>query len=159
MKFLIKSNTLASDLNNEFYSCIEDLLEDDLVQQMRLFKQHCNTNCLDHCIYVAYFSYVICKTFGFDFSSAARGGLLHDLFLYDWRTTKLNRGKHAFRHPQIALDNAKTILDLNLIEQDIIKKHMWPLTIIPPRYKEAFIICMVDKYCAILEILDYYINK
>jgi uncharacterized protein len=91
---------------------------------------------------------------GLDYVAAARGGLLHDLFLYDWRVAELERGKHAFRHPGIALENAKRIFTLNKIEQDIIEKHMWPLTIKPPMYYESLIVCIVDKYCATLEIVN-----
>jgi uncharacterized protein len=40
---------------------------------------------------------------------------------------------------------------LNDIEKDIIEKHMWPLTLKLPKYKEAFIVSFVDKYCAFME--------
>ena len=46
------------------------------------------------------------------------------------------------------------ITDLTEKEQDIILKHMWPVTLILPKYKESFIITFVDKYCAIQETLD-----
>ena len=49
--------------------------------------------------------------------------------------------------------------DLNKKEKDIIIKHMWPLTIIPPRYIESFIITLVDKYCALKESYNYYSGK
>ena len=34
------------------------------------------------------------------------------------------------------------------MEKDIILKHMWPLTIIPPRYLESFIVSIIDKIVA-----------
>ncbi|MHC9000559.1 hypothetical protein [Enterococcus bulliens] len=37
------------------------------------------------------------------------------------------------------------------MERDIIIKHMWGATIAPPKYKESYIVTMVDKYCAIKE--------
>lgn len=54
---------------------------------------------------------------------------------------------------------------LTPIEEDIIGHHMWPLTPMPPRSKEAYIVCLVDKWCSLketfhqttdLEILTYY---
>ena len=79
--------------------------------------------------------------------------MLHDFYFYDWRNKNVEGQKkfHAMRHPNIALTNAKDIFDLNDLETDIIKKHMWPMTIIPPSYLESFIVTLVDKYCATAE--------
>jgi uncharacterized protein len=38
-------------------------------------------------------------------------------------------------------------------EQEIIKKHMWPLTIVPPTCREAWIVSMADKWCSTLETI------
>ena len=51
------------------------------------------------------------------------------------------------------------IFDLNKIEQDAILKHMWPLTPIPPRYKESFIITIADKYATYKENIDHIKRK
>jgi uncharacterized protein len=93
---------------------------------------------------------------GWDHRAAARGGLLHDLFLYDWRTTTLDRGRHGFVHPRLALENASRIYSLNELEKDIIMKHMFPLTLQPPKYKESLVVCMVDKFCAVEETFNKY---
>ena len=76
--------------------------------------------------------------------------MLHDFFLYDWHD-KNHPKLHGFKHPYIALENAKERYDLSTKEEDIIKKHMFPLTLIPPRYKESYIICLADKICSLLE--------
>lgn len=39
-------------------------------------------------------------------------------------------------------------------EVDIIKKHMWPLTLVPPRYPESLIVCLVDTYCTVRDYLQ-----
>lgn len=85
--------------------------------------------------------------------------MLHDLFLYDWRKKRPDgKGFHAFRHPKIALNNSLLIFNLNKKEQDIILKHMWPLTVIPPRYIESFIISSMDKYSALKESYNHYLK-
>lgn len=84
-----------------------------------------------------------------------RGALLHDYFLYDWHDkdhVKIHR-LHGFYHPGIALDNALKEYSLNPRQADIIKKHMWPLTIVPPMCREAWIVTMADKYCSLLETM------
>lgn len=86
-----------------------------------------------------------------------RGALLHDYFLYDWHHHKHDRGlwnMHGFSHPRTALKNAGREYRLSPREQDIIKKHMWPLTIVPPLCREAWIVTAADKYCSFLETVE-----
>ncbi len=141
----------------EFMDCIEDLLELDEVKRLDEYFQHCNTSRLQHCLNVAYYSYLMARAFNFDYRSAARAGMLHDLFWYDWRVEKTPQ-LHAFYHPKNALENAEKIAELNNIERDAIVKHMWPLTLSFPRYKESYIVTLSDKYCACIEIVNQYYN-
>ena len=52
----------------------------------------------------------------------------------------------------------KTIVDLGGKVKDVIVKHMWPLTVKLPKYKESYIVTFVDKYCATVEFFKY-LNK
>jgi len=122
---------------------------------MKEFKQHYDTSCFEHCKNVAYYSYLICKKYNLDYVSVSRAGMLHDLFLYDWRTKQDGRkGLHAFTHPKTAFENASKLFDLNEKEKDIILKHMWPVTIAFPKSFEGFILTFVDKYCAMSETAE-----
>lgn len=151
---------IANTETTEFDSIIKDLVENKTVQKMKNYRQHYDTSCFEHCKNVAYYSYLICKKYNLDYVSAARAGMLHDLFLYDWRTKEDGRkGFHGFRHPRIALNNASELFELNVKEQDIILKHMWPITVVFPKYKESYIITLVDKYCAIQESIKAYKSK
>jgi len=51
------------NINNEFefYSIIEDLINNETVCKMKNFRQHYNTSTYEHCFNVAYFSYIVCK--------------------------------------------------------------------------------------------------
>ncbi len=153
---------LAYILNNaEYCSIVQDILENETVQEMKKYRQHYNTSTYDHCLEVSYISYKICKKFNLDYKSMARAAMLHDLFLYDWRKSQRDveiEGLHAFVHPKIALQNASKIFDLNDKEKDIIVKHMWPLTLPFPKYRESFIITLVDKYSALHESFIHYKN-
>ena len=71
---------------------------------------------------------------------------MHDLFYYDWRTTKFDLGTHAFIHPRVALRNAEKITPLNKKEKDIILKHMFGATLATPRYPESLIVSLVDDF-------------
>lgn len=144
---------------DEFYLHINDLLEENIVQELDNHIQHCSSSRLKHSIDVAYTSFIIAKLFRWDARSTARGGLLHDLYLYDWREKNHGSTNHASHHPKVALDNARTIASLNVIEEDIIVKHMWLVTLTPPKYKEGFIVTFVDKYCAVREFITGVVQK
>ena len=121
------------------------------------FIQHGNTTVFLHCIGVAYVSLKIMKVFKIKAKQRelVRSALLHDYFLYDWHNGRFQTGKlHGTSHPKIAMDNAIRDFHINKNEQDNIKKHMWPLTIVPPTKKEGWIIVMADKYCAIYEMIN-----
>lgn len=157
-KELITYNSVSI---REFEEIISDLVKNETVQKMKNYKQHYETTCFEHCKMVAYYCYLICKKYKLDYVSATRAGMLHDLFLYNWRVRENGRkGLHAFTHPKTALENASKLFNLNEKERDIILKHMWPVTFFSiPKYKESFIITFVDKYCAIKESIAAYKSR
>lgn len=145
--------------DEEYLSYIEDLLETPEVQKLADFVQHYHSTRLDHSISVSYYSYKLAKKWNGDARAIARAGLLHDLFYYDWRTTKFDEGSHAYMHPRIAVENASKLTELSDLEKDIIIKHMWGATLALPRYKESYIVTMVDKYCAVKEALSPAVSQ
>ena len=141
----------------EYRQIVADILANSEFQRLKEFFHH-NSSIYEHAEIVSYLSYRVCKYLNLDHVSAARGGLLHDFFLYDWRNhdePDLHRDKfHGIEHPRIALQNSEKHFRLNEVERDIILKHMWPLTLMPPRYRESFVVTFVDKYVASREFLD-----
>ena len=139
----------------EYIEYVRDILENEQFCSMKNFIQHGETTCLTHSINVSYLSYLFCKAHHLNAKAAARGGLLHDLFLYNWHNYRRQKGErmHGFEHPRKALKNAESLFLLDDIERNIILRHMWPLTITPPKYKEALSVIYYDKYCSILEAL------
>jgi len=157
------SKVVLSDFSNplavEYNEYIKDLINLDDVKKLDSYVQHAQTSRLQHSVNVSYYSYLICKRLHLNSRSAARAGLLHDLFLYDWHTEKQPEGLHAYAHPKVALRNAKKIADLNSIEEDAIVNHMFPVTITFPRYFESYVVSMVDKCCAVLEVCGQFSGK
>lgn len=136
-----------------YSECISDLITHESVKSIKNYIQHGHTNCLEHSLYVSYTSFVIAKRLGLDYKSAARGAMLHEFFLYDWHEKGNSEGLHGFSHARVALRNATKHFELNAIEQEIIAKHMWPLTLSPPGKKEAWVVTLADKYCTIMETI------
>ncbi len=119
------------------------------------FIQHGDTTVYSHQISVAKKSIELAEKYNLDvdMNSMIRGALLHDYFLYDWHDGKRERMIHGFTHPMKAYLNAKSELGLNKIERDIIVKHMFPLTPLPPKYLESWIVTYSDKYVSLVETL------
>ncbi|MBD5545720.1 MAG: HD domain-containing protein [Lachnospiraceae bacterium] len=122
--------------------------------------QHGNMSVRQHSIDVAQCSLKISRKLPFHFEEKdlVRGALLHDYFLYDWHNKKVKlkdirefHKLHGFTHPITALKNAKKEFELTKRQEDIIRKHMWPLTIKPPACREAWVVTLADKYCSLLE--------
>ncbi|MCD6499442.1 MAG: cobalamin-dependent protein [Deltaproteobacteria bacterium] len=143
-------------LDEEYESIVSDILQNDTFLRLKSFRHH-TSSIFEHVQVVSYIAYRVCKRLGVDYRSAARGGLLHDFFLYDWHNhdlPELAKDKnHGWEHPKIALRNAARYFSLNAIERDIILRHMWPFTLVPPQYVESYAVCLVDKYVTTKEYL------
>ena len=143
------------DIRTEFISLIRPIIENEKVKRMDKYIQHGSTSCLEHCIAVAYVSFYIAKKFHIccDDISLIRDALLHDYFLYDWHVKDENHKWHGFRHAKKALENASRDFELTPIEMDIIVKHMFPLNIKLPKYRESCIVSLADKICSSYETI------
>lgn len=135
-------------------------------QAMKQFTQHGETTVFEHCVSVAKFSLLIAyfleKTLKIevDKDSLVRGALLHDYFLYDWHDkTVKGRRIHGFTHPTTARKNADRDFVLNDLERDIISKHMFPVTPLPPMHRESVIVNLADKWCALCETLKLDVSS
>ena len=146
-------NPNAWHQDQDYLNIVDDLLQHDEVQQLAQYTQHHFSNRLRHSISVSYQSYTIAKKIGADAEATARAGLLHDMFYYDWRVTKFEEGSHAYVHPRIALQNARKITHISDKEADIIVKHMFGATIALPKYRESWIVSIVDDFAAVNEYL------
>lgn len=135
----------------EFRKAATTVLAFPDVTRLSQYPHHRGKTRLDHVKEVAHLSFLLGRRLSLDGDAIIRGALLHDLFFYDW----LREGPrlHGFRHHTIALNNARRITRLSQKEEDIIKKHMWPLTLVPPRYMESLVVSLVDTYCSTRDYL------
>lgn len=129
-------------------------LRSEGVLQMKTFCHHGSVSTYQHCMRVAWQSFRMNRALhlGADEPSLVRAALLHDYFGYDWHNTSNN--KHAVNHPCLAEERAHAEFELSDKERNAIAAHMWPLppTRVPAS-REAWIICMADKLCALQETL------
>lgn len=143
----ISYKTRLENLKFSFFNSISHIVEDPDFQQTKNLRQHGWGSRYDHLIRVAWASYRLCSLLGLDEEAAARGGVLHDYYLYESSTVS----GHWKNHPAAALALADMSFPLGQKEVDIIISHMWPLSPVMPRSPEAYIVSAVDTLSACLE--------
>lgn len=150
---LTKLQVVSKEDKELFKRCVKRLDEETNFRKLREYKHHIHTTTYEHSIAAAYISVYICRTIGFkcDIEKLIYAALLHDYYLYDCHEGSIKF--HFIKHPKISLENAKRDWKLNKVQEDIIRRHMFPCTLIPPIYKESILVNIVDKICALYELI------
>lgn len=134
--------------------CLCGIIDTPQAQSMKTFIQHGHITTYTHVLNVVCMSCLMDRNLHAhsDKHSLIIGAFLHDFYLYDWHDRSSNDGLHGFKHPLRALEKAQRQFALNPKEKNIIVSHMWPLTITHiPKCREAAIVCLSDKICALYE--------
>ena len=133
--------------NYEFNNLITPIISNKEYQKTKEIEHH-GVNRYDHMLRVSYYSYKITKLCHLDYKSATRAALLHDFFLEDYNDKK---AKILVNHPKIALENSLKYFELNDLEKDIIKTHIFPIGKNVPHYLESWIVNIVDDFSCFYE--------
>ncbi len=150
---------LYDEMTPEFKSYVKGILEHSEFQKRKNYHHHENRSVYTHSLMVSWKSYKIARFFHLNKKNVAIAGLLHDFYYKDWQLNKEKKPflkSHGFIHPKEALENSKKYFPklMNKRIENSIVRHMFPLTLIPPRYYEGWIITMVDKWVS-MEIFKY----
>ncbi len=136
-----------------FKNVADEILLSEVYEPTKHLRHH-DESVYEHCLKVAYYSYLIAYKRNLDWKACIRGALLHDFYLYEFEK-KLHVGfladvfKHAVNHPKLAYINSIKYFEIDDKEKNIIEGHMFPFGL--PKSKEAWIVSFVDKYIAIIE--------
>ena len=137
-----------------YISLVQDILENKQYKQLGYCTHHTHLTRLVHCIHVSYSCYLKAKKIKYAYiRELVRGALLHDFFLYDYRTEKgiKKHWLHGLFHPKASLIEAERQFKLNDIERNLILTHMFPLSFHIPRTRASWLVIFYDKYWAIKE--------
>ena len=134
----------------EIKDVLKELDEQGRMKYTQKYMQHSDISVYKHCISVAYTSVELADRLAWNVNrrELIRGALLHDYFLYDWHEKNAGHRFHGFIHAGRALQNARKDFKLTIREENIILRHMFPLNVVPPMCKEAWLVCLADKICA-----------
>lgn len=137
----------------------EEIILHEHMHIERTSYQHGSVTTFAHSIRVACLSILLADRMHLwdrvDQRALVRSALLHDYFLYDWHEWDNGTHRlHGLTHGQTALLNASRDFQLGGVERDSIARHMFPLTPIPPKYLEGYIVSLADKISATRETLS-----
>lgn len=139
---------MGNYINEEFEDIVSPILEIDEFNQLKYITHHGITR-FDHSMRVAYLSYKVSKLLRLNYKEVTEAALLHDFFLDEVsHESKTERLRH---HPEYAVKNASKYIDLSDMQKDIIKTHMFPVTLTPPKYLESWIVDAIDDVAAVYE--------
>lgn len=136
--------------DKKFMSVAGPILSHKEFLKTKSIVHHGNTR-YNHSVRVAYLAYTLSKLFGCDQTSTIRGGALHDFFLVRDDKNIATSTKMLIEHPKIAKQNAITYFGVNEKEQNIIESHMFPVSNVAPKSKEAWLVTLSDKLVATFE--------
>ena len=145
-----------------FYRELNKLILDPKINRLSNFPQHNGSNTLAHCVQVAKRSFELAEILGWDIDEKelARGAMLHDYYQYNIKEEGLTAYRHGTSHPQIAMQKADKDFHLTEKEKNIIRGHMWPLTLAhPPKSKEAVLVSLADKEIATMEFVKPELSR
>ena len=142
---------------NRSYKSLEKEIMSNKKYMLLNEESHHGLTRLEHSLRVSRNVYKVSKKLGLDYVSATRAALLHDFFFNE--EFESNHGLiQGVVHPDIALANASGAFKLNDIEKNAIVSHMFPLSLELPKYKESWVLTIVDKLVAIYEYGLYKFN-
>ena len=149
---------LTKDEKRQLSNLLRNLKNDDKVLEMKQYRQHGKISTYDHVTDVTRLSFLLNKRLGLgaDEKTLTMGAFLHDFYLYDWHIPGMVPTKrlHGFSHAETARKNAVKHFNINKNVQNVIEGHMWPLNItMIPKSKEAWIVCLADKWISAKETL------
>lgn len=173
IKKIINKKKLKEEEFNEWYSYVEEILLNKEFQKRKLFYHHSHITVWEHSINVSFSCYLVARKFKLDKKVSAIAGLLHDFYPYAWiydeKLAEIDNGiyvskigkknkffkQHGFTHAEEATQNyLKYFYYLQNVKiTNSIKRHMFPLNIVPPKYKEGYVLTLVDKYISIKDII------
>ncbi len=136
--------------NKEYYKLVKPILEHEEFLKRKNYPHHYQESVYDHVLRVSYDCYRIGKKLNLDYKSLAIAGLLHDFYDKPWQSDFEHKPllqKHGFVHAEQARLNALKYFP-ELVDDkigDMIKTHMFPLNKRLPKYKESWILTLVDK--------------
>ena len=153
----------------EYNEIIKDIINNEHFLKTKKDIHH-GSSIYEHLLRVSKCSFILGKLFHADIKSVTRAALLHDFF---FGTRKEKEENSYLNHPLTAANNAKFYFNINEIEENAIKSHMFHHALLKkifpfinrkekakikdnkPTSKEGWIVCLSDLLVSVMEVQRY----
>lgn len=160
---------MKKELIKEYKEITENIINNEQFKRT-IDDFHHGSSKYEHLIRVSKCSFILGKIFRANIKSVTTSALLHDFFFGSRKSKKENS---YLNHPKTAAKNAKIYFNINKLEEDAIKSHMYHHVIIKkifpfinrhekvkakdvkPNSKEGWIVCISDLLVSIMETVRY----
>lgn len=138
--------------DEDFLKISASIIEHPDYQKLKFIGNN-GSSVFDHNTASAYLAYRIARKLKMNEKATVRGALLRNFEYYMMKLNKadedsLRKGENRDKSHK---DPGFIFGPISNLEKDIIAKHRWPHTLIPPHYPEAIIVMIVDKIISIRE--------
>lgn len=146
---------MKKNIKQDYKIVVNKILNSYQFKKRKKYLHHGKITVYDHSLKVSKKAYAIARKLRMKHCNCiAIGGLLHDFYDRPWQTNKEKKPffkQHGFVHASEALKNSEKYFPdlMNDRIKNIILRHMFPLNITPPKYKEAWLVSAVDKIVSI----------
>ena len=154
----MKRDQFKNDSGREVELIGADIISSERFRKAEKICHHKRENVADHSLRVAKRGYRMAvwlekRGVSVDPQDVVRGSLLHDIGMTEDAVFDSVSFKKAYRHPRKGAAIAVEEFHANQVQTDAVRRHMWPICIIPPLHTAGWIVVAADKYCSVREVL------
>ena len=150
-------NLRYEEIRKEVFRLGKDILQSDRFAKAAQVPHHLRSNIAAHSIRTAQYALALAKWLNHHHitvseADVVRTALLHDIGMTEDRVFRSPPPLKAYTHPWRGSHIGRDEFRLKQRHVHAIRRHMWPICILPPANRIGWIVLAADKYCSHLEL-------
>lgn len=138
-----------------------DILDSGWFEAAKHIPHHPGVSVAEHSLSVAEEAAQLCawlKRRGISVNErdVVRSALLHDIAMVEDEVHDAHSWVKAYTHPVRSAEISESEFGANEVQTDAIRRHMWPICMIPPRHKTGWVVLLSDKKSSVREVARHW---